>query len=236
MRDHFRLSHEFDRAPAASVVVWERNLSYGAALGVAHEASRALPFEAESPDSAWSRYGGDWHEVRIRYPERFGSCQPPANVLFSGIARAGFFGGLAFIALPTILPVLLDIIKSPSADGYLSERAALILSLVVGGVLTVIGTFLALRFLGGAIRIWRAMGDLVGKGVVTEGEVVKVLGGRVAVFNGKDEETVAWIPRDPAQQFARGMNVRVELTPHLHWVKRVEILEGRPVPGPIAPA
>ena len=231
VRDYFRRGHAFDHAPAASVVVWERNLSYGAALGVAHEAVRALPFEEESANSAWSRYGGDWHEVRIRYPEKFGSCQSPVIVFFSGVLRAGFFGGLAFIALPIVLPTLYDIIQSPRSDGYLSERATLILSVVVGGVLTIIGTFLTLRFLGGAIRIWRALGDLFGKGVVTEGEVVKVLGGRVAVFDGKHEETVAWIPRDPAQQFSRGMKLRVELTPQLHWVKRVEMLDGSPVPS-----
>ena len=228
--NYFRHGHAFDHAPAASVVVWERNLSYGAALGVAHEAIRVLPFEAGSPNSAWSRYGGDWHEVRIRYPERFGSCQRPVRVLFSGVARAMFFGALAFIALPIIVPALLKIIDSPTTDGYLSERAMLTLSLVVGGVLSIGGLFLTLRFLGGVIRIWRAMGDLLGKGVVTEGEVVKVLNGRVAVFDGKDQDIVAWAPADVTQQFQRGMELRVELTRHLNWPKRVEMLDGSAAP------
>ena len=126
VREYLRHSSAFDNAPAASVVVWERNLSYGAALGVAHEAVRVLPFEAESPNVAWSRYGGDWHEVRIRYPERFGSCQPPVTVLFSGIVRAAFFGGLAFIALPLLLRPLLDVVDAARTDNYLSERARLI--------------------------------------------------------------------------------------------------------------
>ncbi len=231
VRDYFRHGHAFDHAPAASVVVWERNLSYGAALGVAHEAVSALPFEAESRNSAWSRYGGDWHEVRISYPERFGACQRPAWVLLSGLARAVFFGGIAFVALPIIVPVLFDILNDPSTDGYLSERAALTLSLFVGGVLTIGGMFLTLRFLGGAIRIWRATGDLLSKGVVTEGEVIKLLEGRVAVFDGQREETVAWLPSTPGQQFQRGMLLRVETTPNLHWVKRVEMLDGSPVPS-----
>ena len=231
VRDYFRHGHAFDHAPAASVVVWERNLSYGAALGVAHEAVSALPFAAESRNTAWSRYGGDWHEVRIHYPERFGACQRPAWVLLSGLARAIFFGGIAFVALPIIVPVLLDIIDSPSADGYLSERAALTLSLVVGGVVTIGGIFLTLRFLGGVIRVWRALGDLLGKGVVTEGEVIKVLYGRVAVFDGKHEETVAWKPSVVGQQFQRSMLLRVETTPHLHWVKHVEMLDGGAVPS-----
>ena len=230
VRDYFRHGHAFDHASAGSVVVWERNLSYGAAIGVAHEAVRALPFEAGSPNSAWSRYGGDWHEVRIRYPEKFGSCQRPVKVLFSGVVRAAFFGGLAFIVLPLLFWPLLDVIDTVRDDASLSDRSRLIIAAVAGGVLTIAGGFLTLRFLGGVIRIWRAMGDLLGKAVVTEGEVVKVLYGRVAVFDGKDEDIVAWVPANVMQQFQRGMKLRVELTPHLNWPKRVEMLDGSAVP------
>ncbi|MEP6872057.1 MAG: hypothetical protein ABI939_09455 [Anaerolineaceae bacterium] len=230
VRDYFRHGHAFDHAPAGSVVVWERNLSYGAAIGVAHEAVRALPFESGSPNSAWSRYGGDWHEVRIRYPEKFGSCQRPVKVLFSGVVRAAFFGGLAFIVLPALFRPLLDVLDTVRDDASLSDRSRLIIAVVAGGVLTIGGGFLTLRFLGGVIRIWRATGDLLRKSVVTEGEVVKVLYGRVAVFDGKDEDIVAWLPANVSQQFQRGMKLRVELTPHLNWPKRVEMLDGSAVP------
>src|SRR5205807_2179091 len=46
-------------------------LAYGAAMGVAAGAVRALPLGSESEREAWSAYGGRWHVVRVRYPARF---------------------------------------------------------------------------------------------------------------------------------------------------------------------
>src|SRR5439155_26587161 len=42
--------------------------AYGAAMGVARAAVAALPMGAESDTRAWSAYGGEWREVRVRYP------------------------------------------------------------------------------------------------------------------------------------------------------------------------
>jgi hypothetical protein len=233
VRDYFRHSHAFDHAPAAAVVLWDRNLAYGAALGVAHEAVHALPFEAESPDSAWSRYGGDWHEVRVRYPTRFGACQKPVKVLFEGLARALFWGALAFVALPLVLRPILDVLDTLQSDGTITDRTQLEIGGAIIVVLSATGIYLTARFLGGAIRVWRAIGDLRHENTV-EGEVVKVHLGRVAVFDGKDEDVVAWLPPKPGQHFSRGMKVRMRITPHLHWVNHVEALDGAAVPEPAA--
>jgi hypothetical protein len=233
VRDYFRQSHAFDNAPAASVALWDRNLSYGAALGVAHEAVRALPFEAESPNSAWSRYGGDWHEVRIRYPIRFGACQKPVKVLFEGLARAVFWGGLAFVALPLVLRPILDVLDTLQSDGAITGRTQLQIGAAIVVVLSGIGLYLTTRFLGGAIRVWRAIGDLRHENAV-EGEVVKVHLGRVAVFDGKDDDVVAWLPPKPGMNFGRGMKVRMRITPRLHWVNHIETLEGAAISEPTA--
>ncbi|MGH2662912.1 MAG: DUF2207 family protein [Actinomycetota bacterium] len=54
--------------PPTAVPVWERHLAYGAALGVAPAAVRAIPMGPEEARRAWSSYGGQWRRVRIRYP------------------------------------------------------------------------------------------------------------------------------------------------------------------------
>ncbi|HEX6030349.1 MAG TPA: hypothetical protein VFY90_02885, partial [Tepidiformaceae bacterium] len=65
VRDYFRHNHAFDNAQAAAVVLWERNLSYGVALGAAHEAAHDIPLAPDDPDEAWTRYGGMWRQVRV---------------------------------------------------------------------------------------------------------------------------------------------------------------------------
>jgi hypothetical protein len=37
-------------------------------MGVAPTAMALLPFGAEDDNGAWSRFGGRWHRVRVRYP------------------------------------------------------------------------------------------------------------------------------------------------------------------------
>lgn len=222
--------------PIAAVVVWERYLSCGIALGVAHEAAEALPFAAEDPDTAWSRVGGDWREVRVEYPARFGACQSPGKVLFEGLVRAVFWGALAFIVLPVLGRVVFDggkdIIEGAGLGTSEQERAimALVGSLLL--VFTVIGLYLTARFLGGAIRVWRGLLDL-GAPQVIEGEVVKLHAGRVAIDDGEQREIVGWLPPAASVGLRRGMLLRVTKTRRLHYVSRVEVLAGgQPAPMP----
>jgi hypothetical protein len=58
----------FAEQPPAAVVLWDRLLSYGAAMGVAAGAVRGLPMGAESETDAWTSYGGRWRVVHIEYP------------------------------------------------------------------------------------------------------------------------------------------------------------------------
>ena len=64
------LQHDalFGETSPASVAIWDRLLAYGAGLGVAHGAVAANPLEEEDPEVAWSRTGGDWHQVHVEYP------------------------------------------------------------------------------------------------------------------------------------------------------------------------
>jgi hypothetical protein len=83
-----------------TVELWDRLLSYGAALGVASGASGPLPMGAESDTEAWSAYGGRWRRVRVSYPRVW----PPA---WGADPLVAFAIGLAvFVASALFLYVL----------------------------------------------------------------------------------------------------------------------------------
>src|SRR6266481_2455420 len=87
------LQHDqsFADTPPAGVAIWDRLLSYGAAIGVARAAVASIPLEMEDPEIAWSRVGGDWHQVHVEYPTHFGYGQRPLSVLGYGLLHALFW-------------------------------------------------------------------------------------------------------------------------------------------------
>jgi hypothetical protein len=110
------------------------------------------------------------------------------------------------------------------ADVSSSDEAKL--RWVVAGVIvfqSAVGGYWVLNALAGAIRMVRGLRDL-GEPVMVEGEVVKVHGGRVAVDDGRSDETIAWFPPAGAPGLSRGDRVRVTRSPSLHYVTRVEVL------------
>ena len=162
----------------------------------------------------------------MHYPKRFGYGQPPFTVFLGGLVRVVFWGGIGFVALPIVGQILWGL-----ADAGLStsNQQTWSLALVAGFIafFGIAGTYLAVRFLAGIIRLWRGAADL-GKAVTVEGEVVKVHEGYVALDDGQAEELAAFVQRVGMQSLARGMTARVTMTPHLHYVKSVEVLAGTP--------
>jgi hypothetical protein len=80
----------FPSLPPAAVAIWDRYLAYGAALGVATAALRALPMGAEDDHRAWSSHGGRWRVVKVRYPRlRLAWGRPPVVAFLVGLAMAG---------------------------------------------------------------------------------------------------------------------------------------------------
>ncbi|HEX6310426.1 MAG TPA: hypothetical protein VF152_02230 [Acidimicrobiia bacterium] len=94
---HLHENEHFDHAPAASVVIWGRHLAYATALGAAAACVAALPMGAEDDRHAWSRHGGRWRKVRVRYPRGLppGWGKHPAFALFLAVV----WGGLAAAAV-----------------------------------------------------------------------------------------------------------------------------------------
>jgi hypothetical protein len=67
VRAQLTATEAFADLPPASVAVWGRYLSYGAAVGATRAASTVSNLGMGDQHRVWSSYGGYWHQVRIRY-------------------------------------------------------------------------------------------------------------------------------------------------------------------------
>ena len=215
----------FGDAPPAAVAIWNRLLAYGAGIGVARGALDGIALEVEDADVAWSRYDGQWRQVRVEYPTRFGYGQRPWVVLGGGLVRLAFWGALGFVILPIVIDVLWGVL-SDAFDG--SDAGGALAALVIGFALVfgLIGAYLVVRIADGALRTYRGLVDLRTTETVT-GQVVK----------HHDTEQHSWFAVDPGgvdevrayfweagrgTRPPRGAVVRVVVTPHLHHVVSVE--------------
>lgn len=223
VRRFLRHDASFGDAPPAAVAIWGRLLSYGAALGVARTTSAAIPLAVEGRATAWSRYGGDWHQVHIEYPKHFGYGQRPWTVLLGGLVRALFWGALAFAALPAGVDALWNVGNDALKGSTVNDTAVTVFVGVFFVVFTVIGIVLFVRFADGLIRMWLAARDLRRPRVV-DGEVVKVLGtgGWFAVDPGHVDHVKAWHPGEIPMP-ARSATVQVTVTPHLGHVTEIKV-------------
>jgi hypothetical protein len=158
------------QAPIA-VTLWERNLTYGAAFGLAQAAARALPMGAESDHHAWSSYGGQWRSVRIRYPHFVPlgwGLHPLVIVLRAGIALA--------IAVFLLLIAPKEFVVWPAAVAVVAGLVVLWALVDLGSTREVTGQILRLRAYGddddkryyvavddgrsATIRAWRVKSEL----------------------------------------------------------------------------
>ena len=210
--------------PPAGVKLWDRLFAYAAAFGAAPRAVALLPMGAEDDHRAWSRTGGRWRRVRVRYPRAF----PPAwgkhpllavaLALFWG-AVAGVVGyglrGLSEVGRPTGI--------GPSAWDWV-ERGALLAMVpcivVIAWVLWVLA---------------RAVPDLWQTCTVT-GEIVRgrrfrqrLASGNEprywyydAVDDGTADRVVAWrVSEVQWRDHAQGELVTAEVTPRLGYVRAI---------------
>ena len=166
------LQHDplFGDTPAAGVAIWDRLLAYGAGLGVAHGAVAAIPLEEEDPEVAWSRVGGDWHQVHVEYPTLFGYGERPQSVLLNGLLKSVFWGVIAFV----VLPVVADAVWSVGSDALdtLNDAATLGIVAVFVALFGGMAMYLLVRLADGLIRTYRGLLDLRAR-ITVEGDVVK---------------------------------------------------------------
>jgi len=225
VRKFLRHDGTFADAPPAAVTIWGRNLSYGVALGVARGTATALPLGDEDPHSAWSRYGGSWHQVRVEYPRRFGYGDTPASVFLGGLVRTIFWGALAFAALPAVVSLLWHVQREVfSTSTSLTAIGFVALFVAVFGV---IGTYLIVQLVDGLIRLGHGALDL-GRHVDVRGAVIRAdqsgpHAGYVAIDDGHAAETKAFKPMTHRRPLHRGDEITVTYSPHLRHVTALEV-------------
>jgi hypothetical protein len=211
-----QLAHDtlFADQPPAAVAVWDRHLAYGAALGLAHGAVRALPLGAESDRVAWSPVGGRWRVVRIRYPR----LHPP-----------GWGGHPALVAFLGLVHLVPGVATAGAAGTLLSDGAtgAGQAAAAAAGVLAVIATALIAR---GGWMVYAGVADLVQGRRTVEGRVLRsrIKGDDdsrrwyLAVDDGTTDRIRAW-------RFSRsttapqGATVRAEVSPRTNHVRDLEV-------------
>ena len=225
----------FAEYPPAGVAIWDRLLAYGAAMGVAHGAVRALPLGAERDDEAWSPVGGHWRVVRIRYP-RFvppGYGRHPALATLLGLFQLAL-AVLAFPAASAAADALRDVVVELSADD--SAPTGFEVGVSIGlGVVVGLAALLAVR---GAAMALSGIVDLVSKRRDVEGRMLRVRRRGsddnprwyVAVDAGDVARVRAWHVQPGAA--VQGATVGARVTPWLAHVRSLEVV----AQGPDRPA
>ncbi|MEZ5247171.1 MAG: DUF2207 domain-containing protein [Acidimicrobiales bacterium] len=100
VREYLAQTGSFDEAGAASVAIWERQLAYATAMGLAPVVQRQLPFETEHDRHAWSLATGRWRRVKIRYVSlRPGWGEPPWWVAIGGAVQTALLGVVVWVGL-----------------------------------------------------------------------------------------------------------------------------------------
>jgi hypothetical protein len=221
---YYRDAGTFKELGPAAVTVWDRHMAYAVALGVAHEALQGIRLFPDHPGEAWLRYHGEWREIRVEYPERFDYGSRPIGVLFEGLILSVFWGGLAFLMLPIVLVVASQILPDVVTEVLPSgEGPVLFFVLAAVVIVTIAGINLFVRFLDGAVKLVYGLLDL-GRWRQVEGVVVKIHEGRFAVFDGTSNVVKALIPPAQAPHLERQSRVRVTLSPHLNYVRSIDVL------------
>lgn len=213
----------FAEQPPAGVAVWDRHLAYGAALGVAHGAVRALPLGAESDHTAWSSVGGRWRVVRIRYPRRIppGYGRHPFRAFSVGLLQS-----LAALAVLRIVPdfLLNDFIdelraQDPDLATDSAELGARITAIVIGTAAAAVLVRAAWMCCFGFLDLVSGRRDLEGKVLRFRYKGSdKYPGWYMAVDTGETPRIRAWLFHE-RQSRNQGETVRARVTKRLQHVR-----------------
>ena len=221
----------FPELPPSAVVVWERHLGYGAALGLTPRAVESLPFGKEPDRLAWTHYGGGWKQVKVRYPRfRPGYGRHPGWTLAFGV----LWCFLAVTALRWLVPF-----TPIDSGGFLSPSAVTVLSMLRVAVTLIAAV---------GLLWWLTAMAMAGADLFATKEVVgEVLRARkkfslprpyvrenrannanfVAVYEGRGDVVDAWrVNQDTYLRFNQRQVVRVKITPLVKYVREVMVVTG----------
>lgn len=220
---HFRDDSMLGELPPAAVKVRGRHLAYAAALGAAHLAVELLPMGTEDDHRAWSRMGGRWRRVRVRYPRWWppGWGMHPALAALAGLALgvAGAFAASLALRLADSSPP-----AGLATDDWDWVRLA-------GHVLF---ACFAAAALWGALRLLLAITDLFAHRDVS-GEVVRSrrfarrtsnnnvrYAYYLAIDDGSDDRLPAFrVRKERWDAVSQGDTVTVLVTPRLGYMRSI---------------
>lgn len=167
LRKYLHDDELFATLPPTAVVVRERYLAFGAALGVAVAAVRAIPMGAENDHRAWSSYGGSWRQVTVSYPTIWPPAwgASPGETVWRGVRLGGAAAAVLYV-FSLLLPRLSLAHSADQATRDLSAGAVLVAAvalvvlstgmwLVLAGVVSMFG---GSQVTGDAVRL-RSRGD-----------------------------------------------------------------------------
>jgi hypothetical protein len=215
--------------PPAGVKLWDRVFAYAAVFGAAPLAVALLPMGAEDDHRAWSRVGGRWRTVHVRYARAVPPTWGKHPVL--AVALALLWGAIAVLVgygLAELRATDRPVDVSPSAWDWVDRGTA------IAFVPVVLVAAWALWVL------WRAVPDLWQTRTVT-GDIVRRRRFRqwfssgddpqywcyLGVDDGATDRIRAWRVRDELwAQHAQGESVRAVVTPRLGYVRSMEQASG----------
>jgi hypothetical protein len=218
LRKYLHDDELFATLPPTAVTVRARYIGYGAALGVAAAAVRAIPMGAESDRRAWSSVGGRWRQVTVSYP----TLWPPAYGISSGEAAwSGVrIGGIAAAALWAIWFV------ASRADVSIASPDRVVRDIAAGAILASVLLLVAL-----GVGLWLLLSGAVSlSGASTvSGDAIRLrqyggdsLSCYLAVDDGTSDHVRAWRVRpiiyDTLTEYD---SVTVTVTPLLGYVRQV---------------
>src|SRR6266545_1712578 len=220
-----RNTEAFADLPPAAVAVWDRYLSYGAALGTTRVASAVIDLGMGNRRRVWSSFGGTWHRVRVRYPRlwpRYGKTAP--RLIAKGLLASG-------VGTLLLLYVWAKGVAAALREPAIGESAAARFAGTVRDVGLLLGVVL-LAF--GLYLLVRTAIDLAAPRTIT-GQVLwrqvwrQNSGGEdsppvpwlhyLAIDDGTDDRTTAWgLPSPQANHCHDGDTVSVKVRP---WSRRL---------------
>jgi hypothetical protein len=216
LRNYLHEDELFASLPPTAVAVRERYLAYGAALGAAAAAVRAVPMGAENDKRAWSHYGGRWRQVTVYYPTWWPPAwgASPGDTFWRGIKLAAF-GGFWLWVSSIILP---HIGFGPRVDQLTRDISAG--AVVVGAIALVVvgvGLWFILASVVSLLGTTEVTGDAVRLRQYGEAGVAYL-----AIDSGTSDRIRAWKVRpiiySALTEYAA---VTVTVTPFLGYVRSV---------------
>jgi hypothetical protein len=226
--DHLQENQALAELPPAAVKLYQRPFAYAAVFGAAPLAVELLPMGAEDDHRAWSRFGGRWRRVRVRYPRLW----PPAwgRHPFAGVALALLWGTISSF----VIYGLATVADGDRGTSFTQEQWDLVVTIALVAMIP-----FAVLLLWAIVVLARCVPDLWRTRTVT-GELVRVrrfVSSRsnnrevyrhyIALDDGTADRIRAWRVRDDVWSASgQGTTVTAHVTPLVCYVRSIEPVSG----------